>query len=56
MTELERLLEDIEKLRSNLLKLIEEKGGDLLDSEVLTASKLLNTMITEYNKFIQGKL
>lgn len=51
MTELESLLNDIERLRKNLIKLIEEKGN-LQDSEIIAASQELNEAITKYNDLI----
>lgn len=55
MTELLELLKDIEKLRKNLLKLIEEKEN-LQDPEIVAASQILNAAISEYNKYIKKKL
>lgn len=55
MTELVELLKDIEVLRKNLLKLIEEKEN-LQDTEIIAASHILNAAITEYNKYIKKKL
>ncbi|MDF2521959.1 MAG: Spo0E like sporulation regulatory protein [Clostridia bacterium] len=56
MSELEKLLSDIEKLRESLYKVIEQQGYDLNDSEVLKASKNLNTAIVNYNALIQDKI
>ena len=56
MTELEDLLKDIDKLRNNLQVLIERKQGNLVDSEVVAASKILNAALNQYNKFLQEKL
>ena len=50
MTEIELLLEDVEKLRKILHALIAEKGSSLSDPEILAASHSLNAAITEYNK------
>ncbi len=55
MTELEKLLQDIEKLRANLIRLINEKDEDLLDAEVLKASQELNAHITKYNEYFFNK-
>lgn len=55
MTELEQLLDDIEKLRKNLIKLIEERGN-LQEPEIILASQNLNEAISKYNKFISGKV
>lgn len=56
MSEIKRLINDIEKLRESLSNLIHEKEGDLLDKDVLNASKMLNVLIVEYNKIIDEKL
>lgn len=56
MSELEDLLKDIDILREQLEKLIDEKEGNLVDQEVVTASKVLNAALNEYNKFIDEKL
>jgi hypothetical protein len=55
MSELEELLKDVEILRNNLEYLINEKQGDLVDSEVVSASKILNAALNQYNKFINEK-
>lgn len=55
LTEIEDLLKDVEILRDKLLELINEKNGDLLDAEVISASKILNAALNEYNKFIEKK-
>ncbi len=56
MSELEELLKDIETLRIQLEHLINEKQGNLVDQEVVTASKILNAALNQYNKFIDEKL
>ncbi|WHH59881.1 aspartyl-phosphate phosphatase Spo0E family protein [Petroclostridium sp. X23] len=56
MLELEKLLEDIEKLRETLHQLIDKKGLNLQDPEIISASEDLNTAITKYNKFIEKNL
>lgn len=52
MPEIKELIKDINKLRENLESLIIEKGEDLLDPDVLAASRILNVAITEYNKIV----
>lgn len=52
MTEIEYLLEDIEKLRKNLNNLIADKKTNLQDPEIISASQILNAAITKYNKII----
>lgn len=56
MSELEDLLKDIDILRAQLEELINKKQGNLVDSEVVTASKILNAALNQYNKFIDEKL
>lgn len=56
MSELEDLLKDIDILRVQLEELINKKQGNLVDSEVVTASKILNAALNQYNKFIDEKL
>jgi hypothetical protein len=55
MSELEELLKDVEILRSNLEYLINEKQGNLVDLEVVAASKILNAALNQYNKLINEK-
>ena len=55
MSELEDLLKDVEILRERLSQLINEKQGNLIDTEVVTASKILNAALNQYNKFISEK-
>jgi hypothetical protein len=55
MSELEELLKDVEILRSNLEYLINQKQGNLIDPEVVAASKILNAALNQYNKFINEK-
>ncbi|QGU96372.1 Spo0E family sporulation regulatory protein-aspartic acid phosphatase [Clostridium bovifaecis] len=56
MSEMNELINDINKLRKNLEALISEKDGDLLDPDVLAASKMLNAVINEYNKIVKEKI
>lgn len=56
MSELDELLKDIDILREQLERLIKEKQGDLVDQEVVAASKVLNAALNQYNKFIDEKL
>lgn len=55
MSELEDLLRDVEILRANLEYLINEKQDNLVDIEVVSASKILNAALNQYNKFIDEK-
>lgn len=56
MSELDELLKDIDILRDQLERLINEKQGNLVDQEVVAASKVLNAALNQYNKFIDEKL
>lgn len=56
MTELEDLLSDIDKLRERLQFLIEKKKWNLIDDEVVAASKALNFALNQYNKFLKEKI
>jgi Spo0E like sporulation regulatory protein len=56
MSELDELLKDIDILREQLERLINEKQGNLVDQEVVAASKVLNAALNQYNKFIYEKL
>lgn len=56
MDELTELLKDIESLREDLIKLIEEKESNLQDPDVISASQILNAAIAKYNEFIRKKL
>lgn len=53
---MEALLQDIEKLRQNLYKLMNEKGTELIDEEIVSASEMLNTAITKYNEIVLKKM
>ena len=56
MAEIEDLLKDIEILRTQMEKLIEKHNGNLTDTEVVAASKILNAALNQYNKYIEEKL
>lgn len=56
MSEIEDLLKDIEKLRIQMEELIDKNEGNLVDSEVVAASQILNAALNKYNKFIAEKL
>lgn len=52
MSEVQKLLNDIEKLRRNLEELIEKKQANLQDPDIIAASQMLNSVLTKYNDFI----
>lgn len=56
MPELEELIKDIEMLRNGLEKLIKQKQGNLIDPDVVAASKILNGALNQYNKFLKEKI
>lgn len=56
MNELKILLNDIEKLRENLHKLINAKDVNLTDPEIITASQMLNAALVKYNEIVSGKM
>lgn len=56
MSELKLLITDIDKLREDLYKIIEKRGYDLNDPEVLEASKNLNLAIAGYNTLLKDKM
>ncbi|OPJ59113.1 aspartyl-phosphate phosphatase Spo0E family protein [Clostridium oryzae] len=56
MNELDDLLKDIEILREQLEKLIKLHEGNLVDNEVVAASKILNAALNQYNRLIKDKI
>lgn len=56
MNEVEDLLKDIEILRGQLEYIINEKSGNLIDAEVVAASKILNAALNKYNSLIYEKI
>lgn len=56
MSEIEELLKDVEVLREQMEYLINEKQGNLVDAEVVAASKILNAALNQYNNFIKDKI
>lgn len=51
---MDNLIAVIKELRSELLKLADEKGT-LLDSEVIIASKMLDVILIEYERLLEEK-
>lgn len=56
MSEIEKLIVDINKLRENLYRVIEKNDYDLSDPEVMEASKYLNKVIINYNAMLKEKI
>ncbi|MHC1682383.1 MAG: Spo0E family sporulation regulatory protein-aspartic acid phosphatase [Clostridiaceae bacterium] len=56
MSEIEDLLKDIDILREQMEFLIEAKEYNLIDAEVIAASKILNAALNQYNKLIEAKI
>lgn len=56
MSEIQKLLKDIEELKKKLGELIEKKDSDLLDPDILEASRCLDDAITKYLKCIRDKI
>ena len=56
MSEIEKLIKDIDTLKKNLNELIEKKDFNLQDPEIIKASQELNIVITRYNNLIAEKL
>lgn len=54
MSELEKLLGKIEETRTKLIQLLNKKEN-LLDPEVIAASKMLDSILNEYNDIISKK-
>lgn len=48
----ENLSVNIDKLRERLEYLIEIKGSNLMDDEIIYASKLLNEALNKYNNLV----
>jgi hypothetical protein len=56
LSEIEKLIKDIDTLKKNLNELIEKKDFNLQDPEIIKASQELNIVITRYNNLIAEKL
>lgn len=56
LSEVEDLLKDVNILREKLEYLIDKKNGNLIDPEVVAASKVLNAALNRYNEFIEEKI
>lgn len=56
MSEIEDLLKDIDILREQMEFLIEAKEYNLIDAEVIAASKILNAALNQYNKLVEAKI
>lgn len=56
MEEIDRLLNEIDKLRDRLLELIINKNENLTDKDVIETSEKLNVSLNQYNKFLDEKM
>lgn len=56
MSEVQELLNDIEKLRDRLQNLIIVKHENLTDKDVVATSKMLNALLNQYNNFLDEKM
>ncbi|SES88410.1 Spo0E like sporulation regulatory protein [Natronincola peptidivorans] len=56
IVDIKKILNDIEILRKNLDKLIEEKSSNLQDPEIIEASQVLDEAISKLNRLIFKKL
>jgi hypothetical protein len=54
--ELNLLLGELEKLRLDLTKLINQRGTAIRDPEILIASKMLHAAIDKYREILLRKL
>ncbi len=54
MDEIQELIQKIDKTRKCMHDLIEEKS-DLLDSQVIQASQMLDSVLDEYYKILKRK-
>ncbi len=53
MSELKELIDKIQDLRKYLHLLLEEKEN-LLDPEIVSVSKMIDTLLNEYEKILKG--
>ncbi|HBC95325.1 MAG TPA: hypothetical protein DC034_00830 [Clostridium sp.] len=55
MSKIDKILEEVEKLRTQLLDTIRQ-NGNLLDSEIIDESQKLDMILNEYSKAISKKM
>lgn len=55
MSKIDRILKEVEKLRTELLKAIRQ-NGNLLDSEIIAESQKLDLILNEYSKAINKRM
>ncbi|MEY8001035.1 aspartyl-phosphate phosphatase Spo0E family protein [Clostridium sp. Mt-5] len=55
MSRIDRILKEVEKLRTDLLKAIRQ-NGNLLDSEIIAESQKLDLILNEYSKAINKRM
>lgn len=53
MPEIDILMDDIEKLRERLYRIIAEKNDNMLDPELLSAGEDFNEALNRYNRAIR---
>ncbi|MBL4933065.1 MULTISPECIES: aspartyl-phosphate phosphatase Spo0E family protein [Clostridium] len=53
MSEAEDLLKDIETLREQLENTIKQKQENLINFEVISVSRMLNSLLNKYNETIK---
>lgn len=56
MSELNSLLNEIEKLRLDLVAIADNQTAEILDPEVLVASKMLHAAVGKYHQIILRKI
>lgn len=56
MDEIKDLLQDINILRDQLHKLINDKDSNLKDTEVIAASQMLNAAVLKYTEILSKKI
>ncbi len=54
MSQLKDIMEEVEKLRKHLQKLLEEKE-EIIDPEILSVSKMIDVLLNEYYRLLKKK-
>ncbi|MHC6180552.1 aspartyl-phosphate phosphatase Spo0E family protein [Clostridium sp. JNZ X4-2] len=55
MSKIDKILKEVEKLRTELLQAIRQ-NGNLLDSEIIAESQKLDLILNEYSKAINKRM